>query len=166
MTDPTPSAAPVWPMWDETHRHLETLNQYLARMAEAGHTEFRVSIQSTEPVTVPGTRHPTTGESQTGHDVRFLIHPLDRDGDTADFVAPHGGKPQTSPGMTSYEVEPLGHGGLTFEEWAAKVREVSRHDEEDGNLYDFFGQGYAVSEMPAILAKRAAQDLYDYLTGD
>jgi hypothetical protein len=148
-----------WPIW-EGRRHLETLNQYLERMAQEGHTEFRLAIQETRPVVSPDTRMGSDVPRWEGHDVRFIIHPFNADGDTADFEAPHGSKPETSPCMNAFNVEPLSH-GMTFEEWAAKVREVSYHDEDDGNLYDFFAEGYAVKEMPAILAERceaAARD--------
>jgi hypothetical protein len=141
---------PGWPLW-RGRRHLETLNQYLERMAQAGHTEFRLAIQEARPV---------RGRSFEGHDIRFILHPFGADGDTADFEAPHGNRQETSPGMTAYNVEPISH-GMTFEEWAAAVREASVYDEDDGNLYDFFAQGYAAEEMPGVLADRWVERMAD-----
>lgn len=144
---------PNWPMWDATHRHLETLNQYLERMHDEGHTEFRVSIQQLDPVTVPS----LIARGHTGADVRFLIHPMNQDGDTADFEAAAVG--DWSPGITSYEIVPLTSEGLSFEEWTAAVRErvPPSMREDDGNLNDFFHEGYRVDEMPAVLADRAEE---------
>lgn len=150
-----------WPIW-EGHRHLETLNQYLERMAQEGHTEFRVSIQDARPVRGKEYRmNQETRLEYEGHDIRFIIHPLDADGDTADFVAEHGNKRETSPGMTSFEVWPMSH-GMEFEEWATKVREIRPNHEDDGSLFDYFAQGYAVEEMPPILAEREEEAARDF----
>lgn len=149
-----------WPIW-EGHRHLETLNQYLERMAQEGHTEFRLAIQEARPVTGPQSCIKGRGPEFEGHDIRFIIHPFNADGDTADFEAQHGGKQETSPGMTSFEVWPMSH-GMIFEEWAAKVRELRPNVEDDGSLFDFFAQGYAVEEMPAILAEREEEAMRDF----
>ena len=149
-----------WPIW-EGHRHLETLNQYLERMAQEGHTEFRVSIQDARPVRDPEERVEGRRPHYEGHDIRFIIHPFNADGDTADFEAPHGAKQETSPGMTAYNVEPLSH-GMNMGEWSAAVRALHQTEEDDGDLYDYFAQGYAVEEMPAILAEREEERLRDF----